>query len=178
MKTGSADGDGAAAPQVVLREAVLPADVEVVREVVESTGFFAPHETEIAVELVQERLVRGPASGYFFIFADSADRTLGYACYGPIGCTVGSFDLYWIVVHAADRGRGLGRLMLAEVEKRVVAAGGRRLYIETSSRPLYKPTRGFYESCGYVAEAQLTDFYAPGDAKIIFGRDLFAAPKR
>lgn len=157
---------------IALRQDVRPADADVVRELVESTGFFAPHETEIAVELVQERLARGEVSGYYFLFADDGDRTIGYACYGPIGCTIGSFDLYWIVVHADYRGRGLGRILLRETERRIAATGGRRVYIETSSRPLYEPTRGFYEKCGYQMEARLEDFYAPGDAKVIFSRGL------
>jgi hypothetical protein len=40
--------------------------------------------------------------------------------------------------------------------------------VETSSRPLYEPTRRFYLACGYRLEAQLEDFYAPGDGKVIF----------
>ncbi len=164
--------DAAAATRVELRDAVRPADVQAVREIVASTGFFAPHEIDIAVELVEERLDRGEASGYYFIFADVDDRPIGYACYGPIGCTVGSFDLYWIVVQAASRGRGLGRRLLREVERRVALAGGRRLFVETSSRELYKPTRQFYERSGYTEEARLEDFYAPGDAKVIYACSL------
>jgi len=155
-----------------LRAEVRPSDVETVRAIVVSTGFFAAHEVAVAVELVQERLHRGPASGYLFIFAELDGRTVAYACYGPVACTVGSFDLYWIVVHNEFRGRGLGRRLLGEVERRVAAGGGRRIYVETSSRDQYAPTRRFYESCGYVAEARLADFYAPGDAKIIYSRQM------
>lgn len=164
--------DAAAATRVELRDAVRPADVQAVRDIVASTGFFAPHEIDIAVELVEERLARGEASAYYFIFVDVDDRPIGYACYGPIGCTVGSFDLYWIAVQAASRGRGLGRRLLREVERRVSLAGGRRLFIETSSRELYVPTRRFYERSGYTEEARLKDFYAPGDAKVIYARSL------
>lgn len=45
--------------------------------------------------------------------------------------------------------------------------GGRRIYAETSSRDLYRPTMAFYRACGYKIEATLEDFYAPGDAKVI-----------
>jgi hypothetical protein len=50
--------------------------------------------------------------------------------------------------------------------------GARRIYADTSSRPQYEPTRRFYEACGYRREAFLADFYAPGDGKIIFGKEL------
>ncbi len=171
-RTGSEPLLEQAAGAMRLRDSVTTGDVEAIRAITQSTGFFAPHEIDIAVELVQERLARGPDSGYYFLFADLHDRTIGYACYGPIGCTVGSFDLYWIAVEAGLRGKGLGRRLLNEVERRVAQAGGRRLYIETSSRPDYDPTRKFYERCGYTEEARLQDFYAPGDAKVIFARVL------
>lgn len=159
-----------------LRDTVRHTDVQAVRRIVASTGFFAPHEIDIAVELVEEHLARGDASGYHFLFADRDGEPVAYACYGPIGCTVGSFDLYWIAVQDESRGHGLGRRLLREVERRVDLAGGRRLYIETSSRALYEPTRRFYERCGYQAEATLADFYGPADAKVIYVRPLDTAP--
>ncbi|MBU0640577.1 MAG: GNAT family N-acetyltransferase [Planctomycetes bacterium] len=163
---------------VEFRDTVRGADVPAVRSIVASSGFFAPHEIDIAVELVEEHLARGAASGYHFIFADVDGDPIGYACYGPIGCTVGSFDLYWIAVRAACRGHGLGRRLLSEVERRVRRAGGRRLYVETSSRALYEPTRGFYERCGYSAEARLDDFYGPGDAKVIYVKPVDETGRR
>jgi GNAT superfamily N-acetyltransferase len=151
-------------------------DVEAVRRIVSSTGFFYGHEVAVAVELVEERLSKGEASGYWFIFADdAAGRTVGYACYGPVPCTVGSYDLYWIAVEEGQRGGGVGRRLMAEVELRTGAAGGRRIYIETSSRPLYAPTRGFYERCGYVEEARLAEFYGEGDDKIVYSKALHPA---
>jgi GNAT superfamily N-acetyltransferase len=144
------------------------ADREAIREIVESTGMFHAHEVEIAIELVAERLARGPASGYEFLFAEEDGRVVGYGCFGPIPLTRGSFDLYWIVVDRARQGRGLGRRLLGEVERLVREAGGRALYAETSGREAYEPTRRFYECHGYSAEAVLRDFYAPGDDKVVF----------
>ena len=51
-------------------------------------------------------------------------------------------------------------------------AGGSRVYVETSSREQYLPTRAVYERCGYHVGATLDDFYAPGDGKVIFVRVL------
>ena len=155
-----------------LRHELRAGDEEAVRALVASTGFFSPAEIDIAVELVQERRAKGDASGYHFVFLDgpAADGApvLGYTCYGAIGGTVASYDLYWIAVTDAQRGRGLGRVLLAETERRIAAAGGRRIYVDTSSRNTYVPTRAFYVSSGYAQEALLTDFYAPGDGKVIF----------
>ncbi len=155
-----------------LRSQVLPEDAEAVRQIVESTGFFYPYEAAVAVELVNERLEKGQASGYEFLFAEERGETVGYACYGATPCTQGSYDLYWIAVHQKRRGRGVGKRLLTACEERIRAQSGRRIYIETSSRPLYEPTRAFYFACGYRLEATLEDFYAPGDSKCIFVKKL------
>jgi ribosomal protein S18 acetylase RimI-like enzyme len=157
---------------MIFRYAVAPADRLAVRAIAESTGFFSPAETDVAVELVDERLAKGPASGYEFAFAEEAGELLGYSCFGPIAATEASFDLYWIVV-AKDRQRaGIGRALMVESERLIRAAGGRRVYVETSSRAQYEPTRAFYQRNGYRIEAVLDDFYAPGDGKVILVKVL------
>lgn len=154
------------------RENVTPEDVEYVREIVRSTGFFSQDEIDIAAELVQERLDKGLKSDYFFIFAMSAGKTIGYSCFGPIPATRFSYDLYWIAVHDDWRGKGIGRKVLIESEKAIARLGGNRVYIETSGRDQYRPTRAFYLSCDYTEEAILQDFYAPGDAKYFYVKSL------
>ena len=73
---------------------------------------------------------------------------LGYTCYGPIALTAGSYDLYWIAVDKSTQGLGLGRTLLEKSEQIIRQEGGRRIYIETSTRPPYAPTRAFYERSG------------------------------
>jgi GNAT superfamily N-acetyltransferase len=160
---------------LILRTDVRREDAAAVRRIVASSGFFSPAEIDVAVELVDERLAKGPASGYEFVFADVDGRTVGYACYGLIACTVASFDLYWIAVEESQRGSGLGRRLLEESERLIARAGGRRVYIETSNRAQYLPTRGFYLRCGYAEEAVLKDFYDLGDDKVIYGKVLAPA---
>jgi ribosomal protein S18 acetylase RimI-like enzyme len=144
-----------------------------VARVLRATGFFREEEVEIAVELVGERLARGAASGYEFLFVDRPDGTLaGYACYGQVPLTVASFDLYWIGVDPAEQRRGLGRWLLAECERRIAAGGGTQVYVETSGRAQYLPTRTFYERAGYLVAGRFADFYAPGDDKVVFVRRL------
>ena len=151
---------------------VRPDDREIVRRLVESTGVFSPVEIDVAVELVDDRLKRGPQSGYHFVFAEQEGRTVGYTCYGPIALTAASWDLYWIAVDKAMHGRKVGRLLLERTEELIREAHGGQVYIETSNRHHYAPTRGFYLRCGYTQEALLKDFYAPGDDKVIYVKGL------
>lgn len=153
-------------------------DVEAVAALIAATGFFNPAEVRIAGELVQECLRSGAASGYRFVFLDGqeSEGLQGYACYGPIDGTQRSWDLYWIAVQPRTQGRGLGRALLRETERRIAAAGGGLVWVETGGKDLYAATRAFYERCGYTKQAELRDFYSPGDAKVVYLREI--APDR
>lgn len=146
-----------------------------VRQLVAATGFFSKDEEDIAVELVEERHSRGPASGYEFLFADDPDQQgqlLGYTCFGPIPATQSSYDLYWIAVSPTAQRRGIGAELLRETERLARELGATRMFVDTAGRAAYTPTRAFYERMGYHIEANICDFYAPGDAKVIYARSL------
>jgi len=155
------------------RDHPLPGDLQSVRTIVRATGFFSDEEVDVAVELVDAGLTGDSLGSYLFCFCeDDSGRVLGYTCYGPVICTVGSFDLYWIAVHPDFQGTGIGGELLKRTEDRIRSLAGRRIYIETASRDLYKPTQGFYSKAGYHAEATLKDYYAEGDSKIIYVKHL------
>ena len=155
------------------RSELRESDVTAIAEIVSSTGFFTPAEIAVAIELAEERLAKGAASGYWFLFAeDAAGRVLGYACYGPVPATASTYDLYWIAVHREAQRAGLGRQLLTRAEAAIAAAGGVDIYVETSSRALYRPTQSFYAEAGYRLAAEFSDFYAPGDGKLFFVKRL------
>jgi GNAT superfamily N-acetyltransferase len=159
---------------IAFRSSVTEKDLAAVRQMAESTGFFYPEEVDTAVELVEDRLAKGPRCGYHFLFAEQDGRAVGYTSFGPIACTKESYDLYWIVVAKDYRGKGLGTQLLEQTEEAIASYGGSRVYIETSARPLYVPTRAFYLARGYTQIAELEDFYAPGDAKAMYLKVLRA----
>ena len=161
--------------KIGFRSTVTEKDLQWVREITDSTGFFYPEEVDTAVELVEDRLAKGPRCGYHFLFAEQDGETVGYTSFGPIACTRESYDLYWIVVSGKYRGKGLGTQLLEQSEEAIASLGGTRVYIETSARPLYEPTRAFYLARGYTQIAELEDFYAPGDAKAMY---LKVMPRR
>lgn len=156
------------------RTGLRAGDSDAVRALVQATGFFSAEEVDVAVELVDEAGTKGSAAGYEFVFADAPGdgALLGYACFGPIPATASSYDLYWIVVAPNQQGRGLGRKLIREAERAAAGMGATRMYVDTSGRGQYAPTRAFYEAAGYHRAAVLEDFYAPGDAKVIYAKDL------
>lgn len=154
--------------KVHLRSEIIQSDPETIKNIVTSTGFFREDEILVAAELAAERLQKGAVSGYEFLFAEQDSITVAYSCYGLIPCTLHSYDLYWIATHKDFMNQGIGKYLLQETEKAIFAFGGKRIYVETSSKELYKATRAFYERNKYILKARLEEFYAPDDDKLIY----------
>jgi ribosomal protein S18 acetylase RimI-like enzyme len=152
------------------RRQIQPADIEAIARILSSSSFFSEAEIELALELAEEKLSCGKASSYHFLFGEDKDFVWGYTCFGLIPATAGSYDLYWIAVDNHLRAKGLGKQLIIKTEEIILAAGGKHLYVETSSRHQYKTTHKFYEGCGYIQEALLKDFYAEGDSKVIYSK--------
>jgi GNAT superfamily N-acetyltransferase len=158
--------------QTDFRPIQSPTDVSGIERVTRDSGFFSEEEVAIAQELAQAALTQGDASGYLVLVALQANRVIGFSCFGPIPATLGSYDVYWIVVDPSLQRQGIGKALLAQSESIAKQHGARRMYIDTASREQYVPTHRFYERAGYERAAFLPDFYSPGDGKLIFARAL------
>jgi D-alanine-D-alanine ligase len=145
-----------------------PEDRQVVLSFLAETGFFRPDEIDIARELLDSALAEGPKGHYQSFVACLGKDTVGWVCWGPTPCTLGTFDIYWIGVSPAWQGRGIGRALTNFAEQAIAERGGRLFVVETSSRETYTPTRRFYETLGYREAGCIPDFYGPGDDRIIF----------
>ena len=156
--------------EITYREDVRPSDAEDVRKLVDASGFFSKEEIDIAVELVEENLSEGEASGYYFLFAENSGGVIGYTCFGPVPNTMNSYDIYWIVVHNDFCRLGIGKALIAMTEGLIEKKGGQRIYVDTSSRDQYKTTRLFYDKCGYREKASVKDFYGLGEDKVIYAK--------
>lgn len=158
--------------EISYREEIRASDKDQIHQLVQTSGFFSPEELRIAVELVEERLSDGTESGYYFLFAEHSGNIIGYTCFGPVPDTMSGYDIYWIVVHNDFRRLGIGKSLIAITERRIQQQGGKRIYIDTSSRNQYRTTRQFYSRCGYRKDAFVKDFYSPGDSKITYVKDI------
>ena len=147
-------------------------DIKRIREIVESTGFFYDFETDVAVELVEERLKDGESTGYHFVFAEADGVTAAYSCFGHIEMTKSCFDLYWIVTHHDFRGKGIGKKLLDKTYEEARKMGCKIIIAETSGREHYAPTRAFYDSAGYTLEATIKDYYDDGDDKLMYTKRI------
>lgn len=145
------------------------ADRAAVSGIVSSVGNFSPAEIDCALEIVDIYLHNKDQKDYSVVVAEDPERQVrGYACWGPVPLTSGTYDLYWIAAHPGVKGLGFGRALLSYVETRVRDAGGRLLVIETSAKESYGNTVGFYRRQGYEEVSRISDFYSPGDDKLVF----------
>ncbi|NLH18010.1 MAG: GNAT family N-acetyltransferase [Phycisphaerae bacterium] len=147
-------------------------DLEPTLAMLEGTHFFYPAEVEVAREVLAEAIAHGPTGHYQSLVLEENGRILGWICFGPTPCTLGTFDIYWLAIDQSTQGRGLGTLLLDDSLRRIADREGRLVIVETSGRERYDPTRAFYEKRGFALSARSKDFYAPGDDKIIYTRFL------
>ena len=146
-----------------------PADGEHVLRLALGISLFEAGDIETIQELWTEFASKGDeASWYHFLVYRLDGEIWGFACYGQRPLTEGTYDLYWIGVGQNQQSRGIGKMLIGEVEKRVCSKGGRLLIAETAGKEAFEPTRRFYLSAGYLLEARIRDFYMPGDDLVIF----------
>lgn len=167
-KTGKASSAVRRLPSGIDVRWCRPEDRQIVLSFLSDTGFFRPDEIDIAREVLDAALAEGPQGHYQSFVAEVDGETVGWVCYGPTPCTVGTYDIYWIGVSPAWQGKGIGQALMAFSEQAIRDRGGRLFVVETSGRESYAPTRRFYEALGYTQVARIPDFYGPGDPRVIF----------
>jgi len=149
-----------------------PEDRASVLGLLERTEFFRPGELTIAAEVYDDAIAKGPEGDYQSFVARLADETVGWICYGPTPCTIGTFDIYWLGVDPLSQRNGIGRALVEFAYDAIKNRGGRLVVVETSGNERYAPSRRFYEKMGLARAAQIADFYAVGDDKVIFTKRL------
>ncbi|HEU0265539.1 MAG TPA: GNAT family N-acetyltransferase [Geobacterales bacterium] len=147
-------------------------DLPSLERILVATAAFTPVEVECAVELLMIVLDQPEQRDYHVVVAEANGNVAGYALYGPVPLTHGTFDLYWIATDPELHGQGFGRRLMEEVERRLRTGGGRLLCLETSSQGGYSRTRSFYEAAGYKEECRIRDFYHAGDDRITYVKRL------
>ena len=87
--------------------------------------------------------------------------------------TEATYDLYWLVVAAGARGRGIGARALRRRRGRAASGAARHVIrVETSSLEGQGGARAFYEKAGFRLAGAIPDFYRDGDDLLVFAKVL------
>jgi GNAT superfamily N-acetyltransferase len=153
----------------------VPQDTPALVALTQATGVFKHLEIEALQEVLDDYHEFNHSEDHRAVTYEQEGQPIGFAYYAPAAMTDRTWYLYWIAVTKDIQARGVGGKLLRHVEEDVRKAQGRILLIETSSLPHYGLTRKFYLKHGYEQEAVLRDFYADGDAMVIFRKRLVPA---
>ena len=150
-----------------------PEDRPEIARILSSIAAFRPEEVTIALELVDETLDPIPGTDYEWVIAELKENVVGFACFGPVPLTEGTFDLYWIAVAPESSRLGVASRLDDNVSADLRSRPKTRwLLAETSSTLDYAPARAFYERRGYRLVGRLPDYYRTGDDRLTFGKRL------
>jgi ribosomal protein S18 acetylase RimI-like enzyme len=136
---------------------------------------FLEEEIAVALELVDSALQpREHVEHDYTVRIADLDRfpVAGYICFGRTPMTESTWDLYWVVTHAAARGRGIAGALIRAMEKDVMKRGARAIRVETSQKESHEAARRLYDRLGYPVLARFPDFYRAGDDLIVYYKRL------
>jgi aminoglycoside 6'-N-acetyltransferase I len=159
-----------------------------------------PYDFDSALEEVRESLQPGRVSR---VAVDEDGRVLGWIAaiphYGEPPHVTG-WELHPLAVDPRHQGRGVGRALVADLEREIVARGAVTLFVETDDtynattlagvdlyddpfahlraiRNLKRHPYEFYQKCGFVLTGVIPDANGPGKPDILLAKRL-AHPDR
>lgn len=146
---------------------VRAGDLEALKVVIDDSGLFP---SELLDDMLAGYLA-GQSTDEFWLTVDDGGP-VAVAFYTPERMTEGTWNLLLIAVNPGRRSQGLGAALLQHVASALATGGERVLLVETSGKPDFERTRGFYIENGYHEEARIRDYYEAGDDKVIFWKQL------
>ncbi|MGB3534074.1 MAG: GNAT family N-acetyltransferase [Microcoleaceae cyanobacterium] len=105
------------------------------------------------------------------------EKPVGVLYCTPEAMTEGTWNILMLLVSPNVQRQGHGQSLISHVETTLASRGARLVIVETSSIDEFEKARSFYVKCGYSEEARIRNFYAAGDDKVVFSKDLTAIMK-
>ena len=133
-------------------------------------------ETELFPESMLPEMMEGFLAGEreesVWLSCELRGEVVGF-CYAiaePL--TDGTWNMLALAVHPSSQGKGIGARSVEALERDLTDRGVRLLIVDTSGTPGFSATRRFYASCGYTEQSRIPGFWAEGDDKVTFIKQL------
>jgi ribosomal protein S18 acetylase RimI-like enzyme len=125
------------------------------------------------VERTLEQHLAGKSEGIWLTADDGKPVGVAYCTLEPV--TSGTWNLLMLWVRSDRHGAGHGASLVQHLERELMGRAARLLIVETSGLPAFAGARSFYAKCGFVHEASIRDFFAAGDDKVVFTKQLVSS---
>lgn len=108
------------------------------------------------------------------LVAEDGDEIVGYLTYELLFPE--SAEISWMAVSGAHHRRGIGRLLIAELERRLVQQQVALLSVKTLAdshpSPEYAITRGFYAAMGFRPQMVFPDLWDPSNPCLLMVKSI------
>lgn len=146
----------------------LASDIPALQIVLDQTELFP---SEMLPEMVAGFL-QADAPQDLWLTCEANGVAIGLCYARPEMLADGTWNMLAIAVHPDSQGKGAGAALTKQMEDTLKENGQRVLIVDTSGADAFANTRAFYTQNGYTQEARIRDFWAPGDDKVIFWKQL------
>lgn len=154
-------------PNHTMIRAVKRSDIPIIKQIVDAT-LFPAHMLDAMIAPYFD----DPDCADIWLTTEIDSSAVSVAFCTPEKLTDGTWNLLAIAVFPDLQGQKIGQELLAAVEAALSGHKARILIVETSGTSEFEQTRRFYEKLEYTREARIRDFYAHGDDKIVFWKNL------
>jgi ribosomal protein S18 acetylase RimI-like enzyme len=145
---------------------MVESDQAAVEKLATSAGMFAPGEWQ-APDL--NNLL---GDHRWIVATNGENEVVGAAYFAPEQVSHSLWNTYFLSVNEDLHRQGIGRHIMTHIEELARSNDINTLIVETSSLESFSRARSFYLALGYVREAEIRDYYAPGENKIVFWKSL------
>lgn len=144
------------------------ADVPALQTVLDQTELFP---SEMLPGMI-EGFLEADAPEDLWLTCEADGVAIGLCYARPEMLADGTWNMLAIAVRPDCQGKGAGAAMAKHLEDMLRQDDQRVLIVDTSGTDAFSQTRAFYAKNGYTEEARIRDFWAPGDDKVIFWKQL------
>lgn len=143
-------------------------DIPSLQKIADSTGLFPP---DLLPEMIAGFLSEGDGNS-LWLTCEANGEAIAFCFASAETFAEGTWNMLALAVLPERHGNGVGRAVVATLERLLQSSGNRVLIVDTSGTESFSGTRCFYLRCGYTQEARIRDFWGPGDDKIVFWKAL------
>lgn len=147
----------------------LKTDAEALLSIIKESGQFDDEALAHVADTLEQHLA-GIGGGFWFTADDGEPVGVAYCTPEPV--TIGTWNLLMLWIRSDRHGQGHGAALVKHLENELAGHNARLIIVETSGLAAFESARRFYSKCGFLHEATIKSFFAAGDDKLVFTKQL------